>query len=114
MAASGSFALRALSGHRCGSDRRAVIAPGTALVIDDGDDVGIAEHGTKRRHRTGVDNATDVDALDTVQQRANMRRRISGVDGGIALERRECAGQALTAGLMTSRTIGGEQRLTLD
>lgn len=71
--------------------RIAVIAPRAALVVDDVGDIGIAQYAGKRRHSTGVDSASGLAALNTVEDYLHMFRRI-GRRGAFTEKRRRTEG----------------------
>src|SRR6185312_16643997 len=96
-----------------GRNRRSLVAPGTALVIDDVGDVGIAQGRAEWRHRAGIDGAADVGPLQSVQHDVDVLCRVGVIDHRVTLEWRECSGQAFTGGLMASGAGRGKQTLTL-
>src|SRR5436853_5234254 len=108
-----SIARGALRSHLFERYRCAMAAPATTLVIDAIRDVGIAECGAERRHWTGVDDAADVGALQSVQNDMNVQRRVGVVDRRVALERGKRSSQTLARGLMAGGARGGEQGLAL-
>src|SRR6185312_16638301 len=89
-----------------GRNRRASVAPRTALVIDDVGDVGITQGRAEWWHRAGIDGAADVGTLQAMQHDVDMLCRVAVIDRRVALERGECSGQAFTGGWMA----GGEGR----
>src|SRR5258708_37531149 len=91
----------------------AVVAPRTALVIDNIGDLGIAERAGKGRHRAAVDQASHLSVVQTLQHHLDALGGLLVVDDGVALERRERTRQAFAVGLMAGRAVSGEQRGTL-
>ena len=104
-----SFCFCPLSRYLRGVYRLAVVAPRTALVIDDIGDLGVTERGGKRRHGAAVDHPTDLGVVEALQHHLDMLRGVVLVDDSVVLELRERAWQAFTIGLMAGRAVGSEQ-----
>jgi hypothetical protein len=108
-----SWCFCPLRSHLRSDNRFAVVAPRTALVIDDIGDLGVAERAGKGWHRATVDQAPHLGVVQTSQHNLDVLRGLVVVDDGVAFERRERARQAFAVGLMARRAVSGEQCGTL-
>src|SRR5580658_6541263 len=107
-----SFFLCPLRRYLRGGHRLTMVAPRTALVIDDIGDFDIVERGGKWGHYAAINDTTDPCVVQALQHHLNVFRGVVLVDDGIVLERRERTRQAFTVGLMAGRTVRREQSTT--
>ena len=107
--------LLSLGAYRCHflvGDLLAVVAPRTALIIDDVRDVGVVERPGEIGHLAVVFDATHRRPFEAEQDGMDMRGRICIIDHRISFERGKCTGQTLARFLMTNGAMGTEELLS--
>lgn len=86
-----------------------MIAPRSALVIDDIGDLLVREFVSERRHLRHVLMAVDRLATEAAQHRGDVFGRVSGINDRIARNWRKYARHALALGTVTDGAAIGEQ-----